>query len=342
MKHLIFVLYDSITNSVFEGQVLTPLINKLAADHTLHITIISFERNQTAAHLIQEQHSKKNKRLSWIMKPQFPFIGRLSLYYAARILKKTLANYYAYKLIARGPLAGWICLHAYHPLRCTQLIIQARGLLAEEYQYTHQKNYSFFHRIRTKQYAAIEAYVYKHPAPLFEAVSTALTSYMHTTFATPKQRISIAHEDIPNAIDKKQICSWRTAIRAKLNIPDTSYVICYNGSLKPWQCPIEMIQYVQKQLTEHPHALFLILTQDTCDAEKMMIAHGIPASSYRIYATGYDTIYQYLSAADEGLLFREQHIINWVSRPTKLLEYRAIGLKVTHNNTVAYAQENQE
>jgi len=39
------------------------------------------------------------------------------------------------------------------------------------------------------------------------------------------------------------------------------------------------------------------------------------------------------------MLFREQTIVNWTSRPTKLLEYQAVGLEVVHNNTVAYAMK---
>ena len=36
------------------------------------------------------------------------------------------------------------------------------------------------------------------------------------------------------------------------------------------------------------------------------------------------------------MLVREKDIINCVSRPTKMLEYQSAGLKIVHNNTVAW------
>jgi hypothetical protein len=53
-------------------------------------------------------------------------------------------------------------------------------------------------------------------------------------------------------------------------------------------------------------------------------------------------IYHYLAAADIGIIFRKPHIINWISRPTKILEYQAVGLKIIHNNTVAMLADHKE
>jgi len=53
-------------------------------------------------------------------------------------------------------------------------------------------------------------------------------------------------------------------------------------------------------------------------------------------------LYVYLAAADYGLLFRHKDIINWVSRPTKMLEYQAVGLKIIHNNTIEWLSENKK
>jgi hypothetical protein len=46
-----------------------------------------------------------------------------------------------YELRARGPLAGRIALRVYTK-KCTQLVIQARGILAEEYAFTNQASWS--------------------------------------------------------------------------------------------------------------------------------------------------------------------------------------------------------
>jgi hypothetical protein len=52
-------------------------------------------------------------------------------------------------------------------------------------------------------------------------------------------------------------------------------------------------------------------------------------------------IYRYLAACDIGLIFREPHLINWTSRPTKVLEYQAAGLEIVHNNTIDFLQTKQ-
>ena len=63
--------------------------------------------------------------------------------------------------------------------------------------------------------------------------------------------------------------------------------------------------------------------------------HKIPTDRYAITSVSQQSeLFEFLSAADFGMLFREKDIINWVSRPTKMLEYQAVGLKIVHNNTV--------
>ena len=60
------------------------------------------------------------------------------------------------------------------------------------------------------------------------------------------------------------------------------------------------------------------------------------AGSYHITTISHADIYRYLAAADAGIVLRESHPINWVSRPTKILEYQAAGLAIVHNNTIGY------
>ena len=54
-----------------------------------------------------------------------------------------------------------------------------------------------------------------------------------------------------------------------------------------------------------------------------------------------DDVIKYLCAADAGILLRKKDVVNWVARPTKILEYRAAGLKIIHNDTVAMLTNQQ-
>ncbi len=339
---LIFVLYDSTQNSIFAGQVLQPLIKKYKKNPGQKIILVSFERNST--NQLRNFISQESGIQLCILK-KIPFIGRLSLHFASLQLKQLLAPFTAYEIIARGPLAGWICAQAMKKEYCASLTIQARGLLAEEYAYSHQDEKTFFKRIihwwRTHQFRSIEQTVYKTYAQQYntitiEAVSPALKEYLMQTLHTPKHRITIANEDIPSPLSKEQTTAWKTSVRNKLGIPLTTSVYCYNGSAKPWQCPEEIVIFFKRQYKKNPCSFLLILTQDIKAFELLLDQHEINSDSYRVLTVSHKDIYQYLSACDTGLLFRTHHIINWVSRPTKALEYRAAHLDIIHNNTVGY------
>lgn len=338
-QRVAFVLYDSIKNSVFDGQVLKPLIAFLEKNPTQHGYIISFEKNdipRAALEAITTQHA----RLHIIILKKIPYLGRITLWYAIWQLKKVAHTFTHYSIQARGPLAGYICLHAFK--NYTTFLVQARGLLAAEYQYAHRHDKNFIkqclHHFRYRQFLNLEQWVYssKHAARItFEAVSDALKEYLITSFGTHRNQITVAQNDIPALLTKKQRDIWRTTIRQKLGIHPHAIVYCYNGSIKPWQCPQETIEFfVHKQKSE-PHAFLLILTPDVEAFEALIQRHTIATTSYAALRVSHTAIYEYLSAGDIGLLFREKHIINWTSRPTKILEYQAVGLTIVHNNTVA-------
>lgn len=331
---LIFVLYDGVSNSVFAGQVVAPLIAQLEKNHHLHATIISFETVPPSKLILSS--FPHHPRLYIKIESRFRFWGMWTLRVASWHLKSLLGKFDRYSIIARGPLAGLICTYALTP-GCTQLTIQARGLAAEEYAYAHPKG--MMAALRTWQYKQVEKLAYGHIQDnriSIEAVSDALKTFLIDKYQTPEHRITVAHADIPVAIDATSLKTWRKEIRTELTIPDDALVYCYNGSAKSWQCPHETIGYFKKQLAIKPHAILLVLTPDALLFKQLLAQENISAATYRICTIAHTQMYRYLAAADIGLLFREPHILNWVSRPTKALEYQAVELQVVHNNTIAF------
>ena len=344
----VFVLYDGIKNSVFQGQVLTPLISYAKRYPDKQIQIISFERSRMSPDYLKPYlPAGVSEQITLTTLYQVPFIGTLSLWFATLQLRHVLrAHKNSYELTARGPLAGWICMRAITAL-CTSFTIQARGLLAEEYAYTQaQKSHSFtaraFHKLRARQFKSIERAVYsKARHTIFvkrkiEVVSKALGQYLIKQFEASPRAIVLSHNDIPAQINSEQKKAWREAVREKYAIPSTTRVICYNGSAKPWQSPERAISYFVRQHKQNADTFFLILSQDVKQFKKLLEHKKIPQSSYYVTSVPHHDIYQYLSACDVGVIFRSKHIINWVSRPTKALEYHAVGLKIVHNNTIDF------
>lgn len=346
---LIVVIYDGINNSVFDSQVMQPLKNILEVQPQQRIILISFEKTHPTQKLIA-QKIFNHPSFAFIVCKKIPYIGKLSLYYAAMNLKKKITKYPCYTMIARGPLAGFIAQKVCRSIACISLTIQARGLLAQEYAYENETNNSsildiLWHGLRTRQFFNIEYTTYtknilSSSFPItIQSVSSSLAEYLVTVYHADRRKITIAKHDIPHKINPVQLTNWKIQTRTELNIPMQATVYCYNGSIKPWQCPEQVITRFVTHRTQNPHAFLLILTQDT-DAFKILIQkYHIPIDAYRILHVAHSDIYRYLAGADIGMLFRDPHIVNWVSRPTKALEYAAVNLTIEHNNTVSWLFE---
>lgn len=348
MKHtkfLIFVLYDSITNSIFDGQIAHPLLERKKNNPNLEIIIISFEKKikKNKLHQIIQPYPS----IKFIFLNKIPFLTPITLYPAIRTLHKHLLEYSSYTLIARGPLAGFICLKAAHTTPCNSLTIQARGALMEEYRYSTHSSKNFIvkkiQQWRARQFETIESSVYKKHNEQFpviiEAVSNALKEYLTTIYKANPKSITLANLDIPTKISADTIQQWRKEIRSQLGIADQTVVYCYNGSLKRWQCPEDTINYFKQQLKIDNNSFLLVLTQDKESFENLLKQHKISSLYYSVLSVPHNVIYHYLAACDRGIIFREKNILNWVSRPTKILEYQAVGLPIIHNDTIALLQE---
>jgi hypothetical protein len=346
MKHHLIIVYDSIENSVFEGQLLAPMAQKLANNSADRGLIISFEKQQPSSKSLNQ--FTKYPNIDYLILKKIPFLGSISLRYATYQLNRILHRYSIQSIVARGPLAGWIAART-SMLKNIPCTVQARGLAAQEYRYEHDNKHGWlmrnFHRFRALQYEAIERYVYGTYAQqshvTITTVSNALQQYLATTFGTPSDKIIVDTGDIPFSIDRAIIATWRTAMRSKININMNSYVYVYNGSAKSWQCPEQTIAYFVKEYTKNTNAFLLILTQNKEIFLSLCTQYEIPEHAYFITHVSHQEIYPYLAAADAGIILRKPHIINWVSRPTKILEYQAVGLKIIHNNTVGMLVEKE-
>lgn len=422
---LINIIYDGIHNSVFEGQVLQPLLQRIETNPHEQVVLISFEKAEFNNSLL-ETCKAKHPQLLIIIAKKIPYIGMISVWYAVWQLKNILKPYATYSMLARGPIAGLIASKALTS-RCASLTIQGRGLLTEEYAYAHrrqeppstnqatnqmmskpvrpepvegcewfkssysfdqvstdfsrnlnhnckiEKNCSFpsrtsgrtvekslsliphmstykkkildcIHYFRLWQFRSLEKAVYQtnNPRITIQAVSSALKIFLVDTYSTNPNRITIAEHDTPPVFTAAQCMQWKQQTRQELGIPLDARVYCYNGSCKPWQCPEETISFFKHQQTVNPQSFLLIISKDKEPFEQLLTAHNIDVCSYKIMSAAHSEIYRYVAAADVGLLFREPHVINWISRPTKVLEYRAVGLEVMHNGTVAWLAQEQQ
>ncbi len=358
-KHLMYVIYDGICNSVFQSLVLAPLLEMLANDYELEITLVSFESNKISPERLMRL-IPAHDRFHFVLLKKFSFIGKVSLWLGILQLYWLLGKLPCNRVITRGPLAGWIAMHAIRKRiqkkssKALPLTIQARGLCAEEYRYTYSRDKTTFLRglyycLMYRELLLIERETFRYnneynflPTMDIEAVSPALKEYLVKNFKACPHKISIAQHDLPRRLSLDQIQQWRVQMRRHLSIAPDAYVYCYSGSYKPWQCAEETIQFFVQQYRRDSKSFLLIFSQDKDMFTQELETYKIPKQSYRVANIPPRYLLEYLSAADAGLLFRDADIINWVSRPTKMLEYQAVGLKIIHNNTIAWLANNEK
>lgn len=329
--NLIFILYDSIENSVFAGQIWQAALKLLTQNKYQKILVISFEIK-----LITHNYIHPDIEIVQIKRTKY--FGKISLFFNLLNLTKYLPKT-NYHLIARGPLAGFLANQLIKNLNCQKITIQVRGLLAEEYLYNQTQIDIFkriFIKIRYRQLFKLEQAVYKqaHKKLTIECVSPALKKYLIKTFKLKKQNFSLAQNDLPAKIKPGLLNLWRYNLRKQLNICQNTTVYCYAGSNHKWQCCEETVIFFKSKLQQDQNAFLLILTKQINWFENLIQEKQIPRSNYCVISIEHAQIYQYLALADYGLIFRQNHIINWISRPTKALEYDCVGLKIIHNNTI--------
>ena len=338
-KNLIFILYDSINNSVFQSQVFQPLTKLIEKNLHKQITIVSFEDFR-----LKNFKPPFHPKINFILARKLPFFGRFSFFYAQKQLEKIFKKLEYQKIIVRGPLAGFIALKTIKKLKIkTELIVQARGLCAEEFRFAIKyQNKTFLNKILQKiiykSFFKIEQFVYgnKKQNLKIESVSVALKEYLIKIFKTNSQKIYIASNDLPEQINPEQIKNWKNEIRDKLKIPQNYKIYVYSGSMKPWQCAQESIKYFKDIYEKNKNVFLLILSQNKTEFEKEIEFQKISKNYYCVLNVKPNEVYKYLSACNYGIIFRDKDIINWVSRPTKILEYKSVGLEIIHNNSIGY------
>ncbi len=342
-QHLLAVIYDSVTNSVFESQVFVPLVRMLDRGEITHVTLVTFEADVTIKHRLGALH---HPAITIIVLKRYPLVGTWSLRLASwqLIISLDLASIDAIR--ARGSLAGLIAKHVislwkqWYRSQTIPLTIQARGLCAEEYRFTsEQKVLSRAQKIviawRIKLYDIIERKSYRAATGVtIEVVSNTLGKHLQKQYITPATMITLAQHDLVEIVPPDLIARQRADIRALLTIPTDAYVFCYSGSCKPWQCAEETVLFFASEARKNAKAFFLILSQDIIAFQQLLNKYQIQPERIRLLTVKPAQLLTYLCAADAGMLLRKADVVNWVSRPTKLLEYQAVRLKIIHNNTV--------
>lgn len=145
-------------------------------------------------------------------------------------------------------------------------------------------------------------------------------------------------ERIPNNVDidsfKPNIGS-ASSFREKHNIPDSTTLVCYSGSMvkNSWNNPREYACVMEKMLSTDIDVRFLFLIPEKYNETLIdgLTAEGIRQESYIIENPAYEDVPKFLSYADIGIYILDRPSIRI---GTKFVEYCAVGLPTIVNENI--------
>lgn len=113
-------------------------------------------------------------------------------------------------------------------------------------------------------------------------------------------------------------------LRIKLGIGMNNTVLLYSGNLQRWQNFDLMIDTICRNRNDNYY--IIILTGDETGARKILNKYDLGNMRYLVRCVSPQDLNVYYSLAHYGFILRDEHILNKVASPTKMIEYLYFGL----------------
>lgn len=113
-------------------------------------------------------------------------------------------------------------------------------------------------------------------------------------------------------------------LRQSLGLTENDVVILYSGNLQKWQNWELMISLIEKTRDLNYH--YIILTGQKEEAICQLKKSDNDLKNVFIDCVSPKELYKYYAIANYGFLLRDEHVLNNVASPTKLIEYLYYGI----------------
>lgn len=343
-KHILFVSYDGMTDSLGQSQVL-PYIREISKKGYRY-TLISFEKDDR-----YRQHHKTieqicaNSEVDWI-----------PISYAGRIpIISTIWNVYrlkkeVFKLHKRRPIDLFhsrshvpsLAAHSLFQKKKVPFLFDMRGFWADERvdgkvwdlsNPIFKKVYEFFKRKEIEFIIDAGAII-----SLTENGKEEIVSWQH--IQTTPQLLRDKNLDIsviPCCVDTElfnplKVNAERQAeLRKELDIRSDQFVLGYVGSIGTWYMLPEMLDFFKVLLNFKPDAVFLFVSNEGDKIKELVAEKGISASKIRIVSCLHSQVASYISLFSVSIYFIIPAYSKKASSPTKQAELMAMGIPVICN-----------
>ena len=309
---MIFLTVGDYYSGIFKSQVVDvcKYLSEISGEDVKLVSFISI-RNYF-------EDRKKIKRVyqNSIVLPMYP---KLKNWKSNIVLLWFIAKFYRpKKIISRGLIATNLALDLKQKLDSILVFFDARGAYKAEWT-----EYSVVGKELAKDVERLEKRaIYESDNRL--AVSNSLVNYWKTDYGYNGKDYKI----IPCTINADNLTNFSEEVRQKkraelgFSPDDTVYV--FSGSAAGWQSANLIDDLLLKLLEkENTKAFFM----SKIELESLKSYQKYPEKMSKIWVKP-NEVHRYLSAADFGILYRNQSVTNEVASPVKFGEYLSAGLKV--------------
>ncbi len=231
-----------------------------------------------------------------------------SLFFINKILKKTSSIYV-------HSIYNMRCLY-FHNLKRNKIILDIHGAVPEELEFMGLKIKSLMMKIIEKKcFSAAYALIY---------VNKQMKYYYERKYINVNKKNNIIYPIIPqNLLTQNNINI--SSIRKDMHILEEQVILLYAGNLQKWQNFEKIVDYVERH--DNKKIVFIVLSNDIITVKNIIKNKKIKQSRIVVESVPPEQLFKYYSIAHYGFIVRDDHILNKVACPTKMIEYLYYGLK---------------
>ncbi|MBV8254351.1 MAG: hypothetical protein JO154_17260 [Chitinophaga sp.] len=203
-------------------------------------------------------------------------------------------------------------------LKNKRIVLDLHGVVPEELDFYNRKSLS-------KLFGWSEKIVMRKVNALIY-VNRAMQHFYGTKYPYLLQRENYVCPLIAGEDEEKSVSFDEAAFRKEIGIREEDVVFIYSGNIQKWQ-NFDLVLDLVKNLDNLAYK-FLFLSRDIAGIQKLMQEKGMElhADRYKFFTVKPENLYKYYSIAHYGFVLRDDHILNRVATPTKLLEYINYGI----------------
>ena len=324
-KNIIYLSYDGMTDSLGESQVLSYL-KEISKSHS--VNLVSFEKKENSNKVSRIKQITENHNINWkffyyTKKP--PVISTLfDLFRMYFYVKKNIDLSKINLIHSRSYFASLVALIIKNKFH-VPFIFDMRGWMIDEN--LERKSWTgFFYKPVVKVLRKLEL-KYISQSDVIISLTQISKEILINKYSSNPAKIFV----IPTCVETEKFYfdeKSRLKIRNNYNIKEDDFLLIYTGSIGGYYNIDEMLLFFKELLIHQTSSKFLFLTQQSENIiYKSADVNGIDKSLIIVDKTTFDKVFEYLSAADAGLVLYDDSFSSTGRSPTKLAEYWSCGLR---------------